>query len=88
MNEEQLKELAGELCYLLLPAEVGIDKKVTQKTDWVKKLYLGGSAEEAVICPKAAQIIQGFMRKHDLNVEELLLILKEVEEMWQTVSVN
>lgn len=88
MNEEQLKELAGELCYLLLPAEVGIDKKVTQKTDWVKKLYLGGSAEETVIYPKAAQIIQGFMRKHNFTVEELYLVAAETEKMWQTVSVS
>lgn len=88
MNEEQFKELAGELCFLLLPDDIGIDKKVTQKTGWAQKLYLGGSAQEAILCPKAARIIQDFMRKHNLNVEELLLVLKEVEEMWQTVSVS
>lgn len=88
MNEEQFKELAGELCFLLLADNISIDEKVTQKTGWAQKLYLEGSAQEAVLRPKAAQIIQDFMRKHDLNVKELLLVLKEVEEMWQTISVN
>ena len=89
LEPQRLKELAGELCYILLPKEIGINDAVIKRVGWGKRLYLGGSdtpGENELRRPKAAQAIQDFMGNNDLTVDELFEVLLEIENSWETVS--